>query len=403
MPSRRRCSIAPIERGRVRRMILPRFRVAVRRGPAAAGVVGRPARVLFAGLVLSGPAAADAQAIFRDGFEPGVPAGRGGSNLLWHDVAGCEREPYGILANYHEPGIRTRVRAQLAQMRANGQERLSLGLFHVRGESDAAGRVTGTVLDSSGGQLHPQQRANLQAMLADVREAGFASFLFRYHPQGGNDPRTWSGFDADRFEENARLIESIEPLLLASGLPHGTDLFVEGMPRARIIELGGHSIIRPDEPADEPWSRYARDLWARYVLSFGTAHTVGFSFISDTDDLRIDARAEHVPYVYTVGGVLTLPIAMAFDLYGTPTRDEGWIFERYHRHLADEGLAALPWVIAETYYDDAAAAGAIGDAIKTTGRPVLFLTQWPLRRVAACELLDVAPPVDYGAWRSRGF
>lgn len=348
-------------------------------------------------------AEAPAQAIFRDGFEPGRPAGAGGSNLVWHDLQGCEREPFGVIANYHEPGIRTRVQGQLARMRANGQQRVSIGLFHLRGTPDAAGRINGTILDSSGGRLHPMQVANLAALLADVREAGFASFLFRYHPQGGNDPRTWNDFDADRFEENAALIESLEPLLQAAGIPHGTDLMVEGMPRARIVEFAGNRIILPDEPAREPWSRYARELWARYVAGFGTAATVGFSFVSDTDDVRIDARAEHVPHVYTVDGMLTLPVAMAFDLYGTPERDEGWIFTRHHVHLADEGLASTPWVIAEAWYDDAAAAGWLGDAIKATGRPVLFLTQWPLRRGAACADVDVAPPVDYGHWRNAGF
>src|SRR5687768_2799914 len=215
------------------------------------------AAVLLAGACLLASAGVQAQSIFRDGFEPGVPAGRGGSNLIWHDLQGCEREPYGVIANYHEPGIRTRVRGQLAQMRANGQQRVSTGLFHLRGTPDAAGRINGTIVDSSGGMLHPQQRANLIALLDDVRAAGFASFLFRYHPQGGNDPRIWSDFDADRFEENAALIESIEPLLQAAGLPHGTDLMVEGMPRARILEFGGNRIILPDEPAREPWSRYA--------------------------------------------------------------------------------------------------------------------------------------------------
>ena len=363
----------------------------------------RAGAFLLAVCAVFAAAGAHAQSIFRDGFEPGVPAGRGGSNLVWHDLQGCEREPFGVIANYHEPGIRTRVRGQLAQMRANGQERVSIGLFHLRGTPDAAGRINGTILDSSGGMLHPQQRANLIGLLDDVREAGFASFLFRYHPQGGNDPRTWNDFDADRFAENAALIEYIEPLLQASGLPHGTDLMVEGMPRARILEFGGNRVILPDEPAREPWSRYARELWARYVERFGTGATVGFSFVSDTDDVRIDARAEHVPHVYTIDGLLTLPVAMAFDIYGTPERGEDWIFERHHVHLADEGVTATPWVIAEAWYDDAEAAGRLGDAIAATGRPVLFLTQWPLRRNAACADVDVAPPVDYGNWRSHGF
>ncbi len=347
--------------------------------------------------------AAQAQTIFRDGFESAKPAGRGGSNLIWHDLAGCDREPYGALPNYHEPGVRARVQGQLAQMRAEGQERISLGLYHLRGVPDSFGRITGTILDSTGGTLHLQQRQNLVWLLADIRNAGFASFVFRYHPQGANDPKSWVAFDADRFEENWSLIAALEPLLQASGLPHGTDLMVEGMPRARIVELPGNDVIVPDEPHREPWSRYARDLWSRYVKAFGTTQTVGFSFVSDTDDGRIDARVEHKDYVYTVDGTLQMPIALAFDIYGTVAFDERYIFERYHHHLKDEGLASVPWLITESYYDDAAAARAFSEAMTITGQSVLFLTQWPLRRVSACNDVDVAPPVDYSNYRPAGF
>ena len=50
-----------------------------------------------------------------------------------------------------------------------------------------------------------------------------------------------------------------------------------------------------------------------------------------------------------------------------------------------------------------AAIGALGDAIKAARRPVLYLTQWPLRREASCTDIDVAPPVDFANWRNAGF
>lgn len=373
-----------------------------------------PASRLFA-LVLAFAAAfaageGAAQSIFRSGFEPAQATLRGGSNYIWYALGPqCDREPYAIIPNYHEPGVRTLVRTQLREMREAGQENLSLGLHHLRAPYgvDAVGRFTGTLLDSTGGDLHPRQRQNLVEFLADIRAAGFFSVVFRYHPQGANNPREWNSFgptQQDLLEENWLLIRNLEPLLQQSGLNWATDLLVEGMPRARIIELPGYDYIEPDTPAREGWSRYAREIWRRYSNEFGVTHTVGFSFVSDTDDTRIDARVEHVDYVYRVDGVRRMPIGLALDIYGTASRDEGWIFRAYHRHLRDEGLGAMPWILTETYYDDAPAAAALSEAMTATGQWVWMLTQWPLRRGQDCDPnVDVAPPRDFGNYLQRGF
>ena len=34
---------------------------------------------------------------------------RGGSNYAWYDLVSCNREPYGVLKNYHTPAVRTIV------------------------------------------------------------------------------------------------------------------------------------------------------------------------------------------------------------------------------------------------------------------------------------------------------
>jgi hypothetical protein len=353
---------------------------------------------------------AGAQAIFRSGFEFARPARSGGSNFIWYALGPqCEREPYAAIPNYHGPGVRDLVRTQLQQMRESGQDSLSLGLYHLRAadQVDAVGRVTGTLLDSTGGDLHPRMRQNLVEFLADIRGAGYFSVVFRYHPQGANNPREWEQLgpaQQDLLEENWNLIANLEPLLQQSGLNWATDLLVEGMPRARIVELPGDDYIEPETPAREGWSRYAREIWRRYSGQFGTSRTVGFSFVSDTDDTRIDARVEHIDYVYTIDGTRRLPLGFALDIYGTASRGEGWIFRAYHRHLRDEGLSGVPWILAETYYDDATAASELVQAMTATGQPVYFLTQWPLRRGNECDPnVDVAPPVDYANYRLRGF
>lgn len=362
----------------------------------------------LAGVFAAAPAAA--QAIFGSGFEPAKATLRGGSNYIWYALgAQCEREPFAIVPNYHEPGVRDLVRVQLQQMREGGQENLSLGLYHLRapGGVDAVGRYTGTLLDSTGGDLHPRQRQNLVQFLADIRAAGYFSVVFRYHPQGANNPREWTAFgpaEQDLLEENWSLIRNLEPLLQQSGLNWATDLLVEGMPRARIVELPGDDFIDANTPAREGWSRYAREIWRRYSGEFGVNKTVGFSFVSDTDDTRIDARVEHIDYVYRVDGMRRLPIGLALDIYGTPARDEGWIFRAYHRHLSEEGLGGMPWILAETYYNDARAAAALSEAMTQTGQWVWSLTQWPLRRGQDCDPnVDVAPPRDFSDYLRKGF
>lgn len=366
------------------------------RSPAAWGVA------IFLSLLAVAPAAADP--VFASGFESARALGRGGANLHWYQLDdGCVREPYGIVANYHEPGVRDIVNDQLVSMRASGHDRINTGIFHLRPEQPTVdGRVTGTVLDSTGGRLHLQMQRNLGQFLKDIRYAGFTELLFRYFPQGRNDVRNGLPFDDSLLDENYSLIASIEPLLQASGVDYRTDIFVEGMPRARILA----GVILPGEPNNNEWSSYARSLWQRYYRQFGAANTVGMSFVSDIDGNRIDSRVAHMDYVYRVDGTVRLPPVFAFSFYGNDAaaRDEGWIFRRYQSRLRDDGLFDTGWIIAEAYFNDSAAADSLVDAMTETGQKVLYLTQWPLQRGLQCSSdVSVTPPVAFDAYSQRGF
>lgn len=323
---------------------------------------------------------------------------RGGSTLNWYRLGpGCEREPYGIIANYDRPGVRWKVIKQLIGLRVAGQDRISISLYHQRPEIPSLdGRVTGTVLDSTGGRLHPQMERNLVSLLDDIRLVGFVELLFRYHPQGPNDVRNEEGWDSSLRDENWSLIASLEPLLLAAGIPYRTDLFAEGMPRARNVG----SVIFDNVPHFEDWSDYARFVWRAYVADFGTANTLGFSFVSDTDDTRIDARAKHMDYIYGS----SRPEVLGFSLYGDDRRDEAWIFREYHRQLEDEGWGGAGWIITETWYDNPESAASIASATVTTGRQPWFLMQWPVERDSACsDDVTVPTPLRYSAFADRGF
>src|SRR5215469_15134590 len=110
-------------------------------------------------------------------------APRGGANLLWYALGpDCDREPYGIVPNYHEPGVRVQVQSQLAVMFAAGMRRLSLGLHFAHGFHD------GTLIDSSDPAQIAQAAQNVTALLADVKNAGFQQVLFRFFPTGAISP-----------------------------------------------------------------------------------------------------------------------------------------------------------------------------------------------------------------------
>src|SRR5690606_33949811 len=99
--------------------------------------------------------------------EPVALLGRAGANHHWYRLGeDCEREPYGIVANLHRPGVRNQVLWQLIEMRAAGSDHIGLGVFHLRADAAVNGVQGGTLLDSTGGDLHPQMRENLANLLA---------------------------------------------------------------------------------------------------------------------------------------------------------------------------------------------------------------------------------------------
>jgi hypothetical protein len=355
-------------------------------------------------LALAGPAWAGT--LLVNGFEH-APAGRGGSNLHWFALGpNCDREPYGILVNYHLPGVRALVQDQLLQLRARGQDRIATGVIHLRAPEPNNGAWTGTLLDSTGGDLRPQYRSNLATFLYDIRSSGFVELLFRYFPQGPNDPSGWSTFSESLYQENWNLIVNLEPILEGSGLAYKTDLGVELMPRARIIDVFGYPVIEPEQPANAAHSEYARRLWREYVSVFDAGRSVGFSFVSDSNTGRTEARVRHMPTIYTGANTAGVyPSVLALDLYGANGVDEATQFRRHDQHMRGlAGLADTPWIVAEAYYNDAAAASGVLQGMADTGRRVHYLTQWPLQRGSLCGAgVTEATPELFEQYQRRGF
>lgn len=335
---------------------------------------------------------------------------RPGVNLGFYDLGpNCDREPFGVLANLHKPGVRQRVTDILVELRARGSEAIAVGIYHFRapGAADADGVWPGSaILDSTGGNLHPRMRQNLADLLADIRAAGFAQLLVRYHPQGGNDVAQWTRYDESIFEENWNLIVNLMPIIEGSGLDYRVDLMTEGMPRARFVNVLGQLVFFPTDPDNEPWSRYANRLWQNYVSRFDPQRSVGFSSISDPDPNRLRARLEHTSYVYRLpGGERVYPGAFAFSIYAWPGADEGDLYARIVDRLRRLGLGGVPLIVAESYYNDREGMARLAAAAREQQAPPLYVLHWPVDRsnTACSSHVNVAFPVEIDQALRFGF
>ena len=302
--------------------------------------------------------------------KPGHPLSAGGSNYVsYHLANGCDREPYGVIDSFDKG--RDTITGQLADMRAAGQHRLRVPIFHQHGPD------SGTVMDSTGGDLSEGDRQQLTEFLAAVKAAGFDEIEVGFFPLGRTGPYDWTSWHEDAFHENWRLIANLRPLIADAGIPYKIDLLNEGMPT----------------PDQDVLREYTTRLWAAYTGRFGKADTVGFSMTVPIAD-----RATQLAAVYGDNP----PDVFDVHLYG-----DGWNGDEYRQFVdADGKMTSLgyhqDWIIGETFFDDTSAAVGIDRAIGRTGRKVRYVAQWPLTRDGRCADVDVAPPIRFDAFGPRG-
>jgi len=304
---------------------------------------------------------------------PPVTVALGGSNYAWYHLgAPCNREPYGVVYNYNT--ATATIDGQLQQMYANGQRRLRLPIYHARGVN------TGTVMDSTGGNLAPQFLTNLTNLLAAVKAAGFVEIEVSFHPQSINNPLVWTTFSSDYFQENWSVIQNVRSIVSASGIPYHLDLLNEGIP-----------------PLSYPLLlQYDQMLWNEYVAKFGSKDTLGFSIIADS---------AHLGQVSTVYGPSAYGNRGSPQLFDVHIYDEtGNSFATAFNSLISQGYQGVPWIIGEAYYNDAAEAAAQRAEATSTGQQVLYLTQWPLTSNLSCSTaVNVAPPADFSNYAVQKF
>lgn len=342
--------------------------------------------------------------IFANGVERPVFAG-GGSNYHWYNLDGlCNREPFGIVANYHLADgnglVRTQVQQQLGVMRARGMTRLSLGFYFTHGFS------SGTLVDSSNPAQVSQAVTNIGSLLADVKAAGFSEVLFRFFPTSNINP-SQSNFDPGLVDEYWNLITQVRPAVATAGIPYRLDLGVELAPR------DSNSPIYPTSerykyPQNKEWSRAVRTLWQRYYAAYDRFDTVGFSFFTDTNPDNQRWRVRHMRYVYEGN----YPYLYAVDIYPTDSITAADKFIQLHDAMVREdsdgslGFRNNGWIIAEANYEDPLVAADLSSAIAATDRAVFYLTQWPLDRTGGvCPNLhvNVPPPYQWDIYKAYGF
>lgn len=307
-------------------------------------------------------------------------AGRGGSNYHFFQLDGCNREPYGVLKNFHTH--RAQIESDLVRMYDNGQRRLRIGIFHGRGLD------SGTLIDSTGGNIAPQYRQNLADLLATIKAVGFVEIQFAFFPQAQNNPGNWSSSigwsstDESYFQENWNLVYNLMPILRSSGIHFTVDL--------------GNELFLPERGINGiPTNRtvYANKLWANFRTVFSIGESMGFSVrpgkIGDLSEARL-IYGSYPPY--------TMSIHMYGDYYNS--------VRRAHSELNSANYKYTGLVVGEVPYNDATVASQVNSASLTIGsRPIHWLTQWPLQPNAACAEtgVNVAPPVDFGNYIIYGF
>jgi hypothetical protein len=300
----------------------------------------------------------------------------GGSDYGWYQLdSPCIREPYGVVYNYDT--ATATIDAQLQQMYANGQRRLRIPIYFGRGID------SGTVMDSTGGNLSSRFRANLTHLLAAIKATGFEEIEVSFNPQSDNLPIQWTTFSSDYFQENWTLIQNLRPLIAAAGIPYHLDLLNEGIPP---LASGGYA----------PLLRYDQMLWNDYVTAYGSSDTLGFSIIADA------AHANSVSAVYGASAYGNHGAPPLFDVH---IYDEtGASFATAFSSLTAQGYAGVNWIIGEAYYNDVAEAASLRQQVTSTGQTVLYLTQWPLTSGTSCSPdVNVAPPLAFSNYQAKGF
>lgn len=257
-----------------------------------------------------------------------------------------------VVGTYHlNPDL---VRQELKTMFDNGQRKISIVIWFNHTDQD----VNAHVINSSGGKLPKQQMLNLLDLMNDILNTGFNEILIRFAQQGVSDPSGWTEWNEEMLNENWSFISTtrllIEPIL--KGIPHKYDLGVE---------LGGLDSGQAE--------RYQRSLWLKYVLTFGSQDSVGFSVAYAPDRLK--------------------------KLFANGIYVNQWAIDIYDNVYAGlkqikEDMKDMHFIISETYYKDLQNQDEVNRGAKDFNLNIDYILQWPLSRGSTAKHFSIDYPSE---------
>lgn len=306
---------------------------------------------------------------------------RGGTNYAWWKVDGypsCNRVDYYVISNYKAGNVAfDKINAQLQKMFNQGQRTIRIPVFHARGGSGGSclqASNNQTSMDSTGGDLAPQCRANFAALLAKIKNIGFQYIEVGFFPDSVNSagmpwPDNWCGsycggsgspdpYYEGLFQENWNLIVRLRPIITQNlaGAQYRIDLWNEG---------AGYGI------GSGPFL-YAQRLWGNYTSVYGKNDTVGFSLA--VDPANVAWKIGNLNALYGAGNA---PYIIDVHI-GTLGGNDQFNLSDVHTQLANQGISSS-LIIGETFFNDAQKAQELSAAAASfsASRTVWWLTQWP--------------------------
>lgn len=315
---------------------------------------------------------------------------RGGSALLAWKIPADATSAHGVIAEFHLPEAHAAVVQQIQQMYANGQRTINLPILFIQGAAD------GIALDSTGGTLTTQQGDNLAGLLALIKQIGFERMELSFIAEWTNDPANWvnPGAWSDQGYGNCTTNAATGSV---QGLWYTQNLEFIGAVR-EIVKQSGIAYVTNlgDEDFSATYQAYATRLWADYVALYSSSDTIGFAMVPTPASVAL------IPTVYRG----TYPTK--FDVHIYDGNDYGYglgasaTFAGLDRDLRKLGLLQ-PLIEGEALTNDAITATALMAASKGSGRPIAWLTQWPIQRGDPPGTTQSVYPVAYSAYLQAGF
>lgn len=260
-----------------------------------------------------------------------------------------------VVGRYHE--FQTTAEAELRSMYEHGQRKVTFTIYYCPLNFPAAhDHLWGHVVDSQGGTLCDQHRANLTALLSLIQAIGYNELHLRFAAQGKARVSEWTEWEPAQFSENSDFVL-------------GTCQLVEdGKGTLKVV----YDLAM--EHGREAWTTnaihrmYCMSLWRNYIAAgldpglscFCTVIHGGNGMTPMLQRLH-DTRAPF-PGVY------------CFDNYSY----EYATLTSAFRAMTAFGEQAKPVFMQETYYNDAHTYSEIKRALAATpGLNFAGIFQWP--------------------------